>query len=467
MTSTDNDNIRLGLERHDRVRRVELQDPSSSFQPWLSQMNQHFPRLEDLYLLSTTTETEETSLMLPETLQAPNLRRLSLHGICLPTGLSLLSSTIALSALSLTHIRPSCYFPPRHLATQLKSLPHLEELSIGFAIPIPLPSSEGELLPVPIPLVTMLALRQLTFRGMDAYLDNLVNQINAPLLERLTLTLHFDLTFTLVNLTKFIHRTERFKWLVARVIFNKDGVSIDAEYIEQQGVGKSSFHVNVNCEPVDWQIDSATQICGALGKVLSTVEDLTVDLRDLGMPSDWESTLEDVAWHELLLPFIGVKRLHIGSSLTLGLSQALKSDAAGLVLPELEELDVSLKTDDATNALTAFIETRELVGRHIDLSVPPEDEEENIRLQNTLAVGRSQRRAQVNHWQRKLDDAVKDAVDAERKEKEMWKARALALEENAVDAKRKEEIWKAHALVLEELLKGFDVSLPRPFSGRF
>ena len=319
-------------------------------------------------------------------------------------------------------------FPPRHLATRLKSLPHIEELSIGFAIPIPLPSSEGELLPAPIPPVTMPALRRLTFRGMDAYLDNLAAQINAPLLERLTLTLHFDITFTLANLSKFIHRTEGFRWLVARVIFSEDGVSIDASYNEQQGVRKSSFHVNVNCESVDWQIDSATQICSALGNVLSSVEDLTVDLRDFGMPSDWESTLEDVPWHELLLPFIGVKKLHIGSSLTLELSQALNLGAGGLVLPELKELEVSLKIHEVTNALTAFIETRESLGRHIDLLVPPEDEEENIRIQNTLAIRRSQRQELENRWQREVE-VERRKVEAERKEKEIWKARALALEE--------------------------------------
>ena len=421
MTSTDEDNIRLGLERHDRVRRVDLQAPFLSFHPWVLQMNQHFPRLEDLSLLSTTTETDEMNLVLPGTLRAPNLRRLSLHGICLPIALSLLSSAIALSTLSLTHIRASCYFSPGHLAAQLKNLPHLEELSIGFTIPISLPSSQGELLPAPISPVTLPTLKRLTFRGVDVYLDRLVAQINAPLLGRLTLTLQFDLIFTLVNLNECIHRTEGFRLLAAQVIFNKDGVSIDADYNEQQGVGKSNFHVNVNCEPLDWQIDSATQVCSALGNVLSTVEELTVDLRVLGMPSDWESALEDVPWHDLLLPFTGVKKLHIGSSLTLELSQALKSDFGGLVLPELQELAVSLKIDDVANSLVTFIETRESVGRHIDLSVPPEDEEENMRLQNTLAVRRSQRRALEDHWQRK--------IDAERKEKEIWKARALSLEE--------------------------------------
>ena len=213
--------------------------------------------------------------------------------------------------------------------------------------------------------------------------------------------------------------------------------------------------VIVNCEPLDWQIDSATQVCSALGRVLSTVEDLTVDLRDFGMPSDWERTLEDGPWQELLLPFIGVKRLHIGSSLALELSQALTSGGGGLVLPELQELEVSLKIDEVTNALTAFIETRESAGRHIDLLVPPEDEEEKIRIQTTLAARRSQRDELEYRWQRKLENAV----DAERKVQGKVRKELEYRLQRKVDAERKEkEMWKARALALEERLRGLDVS---------
>ncbi|KAH9980641.1 hypothetical protein BJV77DRAFT_928401, partial [Russula vinacea] len=45
------------------------------------------------------------------------------------------------------------------------------------------------------------------------------------------------------------------------------------------------------------------------------------------------------------------------------------------------------------------------------------------RLQNTLAAQRSRMRKLA--YQRELEDAI----DAERKEKEMWQARALVLEE--------------------------------------
>jgi hypothetical protein len=375
VTLKDVDNIQLGLQQHGcvcRVGGVALRAPSSCLRMWLEPMNKPFPRLEDLTLLSTTTE--EMSPVLPETFQAPDLRRLALHGVGLPKGLSLLSSTIALSTLSLTHIRDSCYFPPRHLVTQLQGLPHLEELSIGFADLILLPISKrpGELSPAPILPVTLPALRRLTFRGVDVYLDNLVAQINTPLLEQLSLTLLFDLTFTLMNLTKFIHRTEGFGCLVARVIFKKGGASIDMCHYEQRGNGKVSLHIN--CEPLDWQIDSATQVCSALGKVLSAVEELTLDFDADGMPSDWEDTLDNTLWHELLLPFVGVKKLHIGSSLTLELSEALQSDAGGLVLellPELQELEVQLEIDHAKKAFSAFVGTRESVGRPVRLLAPP------------------------------------------------------------------------------------------------
>ena len=362
------DNIHIGLQQYGRVCKVFLWAPSPSLRMWLKPMNRLFPKLRDLSLSSTTTE--ETSLVLPETLQVPYLRRLSLHGVGLPKKLSLLSSMIALSTLSLTHIPGSCYFSPGHLVTQLQDLPYLEELSIGFSIPIPLPSSERELLPSPIPPVTLATLRRLTFRGVDIYLDNLVAQINTPLLERLSLTLFFDLAFTFVNLTEFIHRTEGFGCPVARIIFNKDGATIDAGPHKQRGIWKLNLHVN--CEPLDWQIDSATQVCIAL-KVLAAVVELTIDLDVDGMPSDWENTLDSMLWRELLLPFVAVKKLCIGFSLTLELSRALESIPGGLVLellPELQGLEAWPEVDGAKRAFSAFVETRESLGLPVHLSGP-------------------------------------------------------------------------------------------------
>ena len=319
----DEDNILAGLLQNGRVHRLALRAPSSSLQMWLTVVDRPFSRLGDLSLLSTTTE--DTNLVLPETFNAPFLHHLSLHGISLSKGLTSLSSMITLSTISLTHIWDACYFSPRQLVTEIQGLLCLEELSIGFAIPIPLPSSEAELLPPPVSPVTLISLRRFTFRGVGVYLDNLVSQIDTPLIERISLTFFFDLAIALVNLAKLTHRTKAIRCLVTQVTFNEDGASIDAGHSEQQGIGDFSLHVNVNCESLEWQVDFATQVCSALGIVLSSVHDLTLDLDVDEMPSDWENGLEDTLWHELLLPFIGVKRLRIGSLLAHQLSQVLES----------------------------------------------------------------------------------------------------------------------------------------------
>ena len=371
MARKDEDNIHFGLQQHDRVRKVAVWAPSSRLHILLEPMNKLFPKLEALTLSSTTSE--EMNLMLPETFQAPDLHHLALHGIGLPTRLPLLSSAIALSTLSLTNIGASSYFPPGHLVAQLQGLHHLEELSIGFAIPISLPSSARELLLAPISPVTVPSMRRLTFRGVDVYLDNLIAQINTPLLERLSLTLFFGITFTLVNLAEFIHRTEGFECLVAKIVFGKYSASIDAGHnlYEQQGIGNLSL--KINCKRFDWQVDSAAQVCSALGNVMS-LEELTLDLDVDGMPSDWENTPDSMTWHELLLPFIRAKKLHVDFSLTLELCQALQTDAGSLVpelLPELQELEVELDTasDHAKRAVFAFIESRKSMGRPVHLMV--------------------------------------------------------------------------------------------------
>lgn len=368
----DEERMLIGLQQRSRVRRIVVQAPSPSLRIGLEAMNEPFPILEALSLSSTTEE--ETSPVLPGNFRAQNLRHLTFQGIGLPTDLSLLASTTTLITLTLTRIPAPCYFPPGHLITQLQGLPHLEELSIGFAIPIPRPSAERELLPAPIPRMTLPSLKRLIFRGVGAYLENLVAQINAPLLERLSTTLFFEVTYALANLTQFVHATEGLHCLSAKILFNCDGASIVTSIDESWGGG--GLTLNVCCQPLDWKIDSAAQVCRGLEQVLIAVEELTLDLDEDGIQSDPENAPDSTLWHELLLPFRGVKKLHIGSALTSELADALKSDDAnaGLILdllPSLQDLGVQLETNDAYNAFSTFIETREGVGRRVRLLDPP------------------------------------------------------------------------------------------------
>src|SRR5258708_5793876 len=121
------------LQLRDRVRHVDLHIPHSTLHRLLPLMDEPFPSLEHISLSSTGDR--EISLILPQNFLAPNLRHLMLSGVDLPGELTLLS-TSSLITLTLTNIQASAYFLPNHLATFLRSFPQLEELSIGFSIPL-------------------------------------------------------------------------------------------------------------------------------------------------------------------------------------------------------------------------------------------------------------------------------------------------------------------------------------------
>ena len=142
--------------------------------------------LEHLSIASSTEEDKK--LVLPKTFLAPNLRHLTLLGIDISERLRFLSYTVSLVTLVLTNTRASGYFLPRTLVAHLWSLHQLEELTIGFSLPIPRPGAERELSFKLATPVTLPNLKRLMFQGVSAYLKGLVAQIRAPLLERLEIT---------------------------------------------------------------------------------------------------------------------------------------------------------------------------------------------------------------------------------------------------------------------------------------
>ena len=367
----DNSGILHAIQQPDRIRRVVFEAPPRALEQLIVTMDELFPRLDALTLLLTTKSEGGSGLMLPRTFIAPNLRHLALHSICLPSGLPVLTSAFSLVTLKLTDIQAPGYFTPEQLVTQLHHIPHLQELFIGFFTPLPTPSTEGELLRAPIIPTPLPALRWLSFRGVVAYLENLVARIKAPLLEKFNVTLFYELAFTLPHLFEFISKTEGFRHPVANLIFNRDAVAFVIGPRDQFIDGTFSLHIS--CKPFDWQVDSATQVCSVLAPVLSVVEDLTLECDEQSLPEDWRNEVDGLgAWNGILWPFGGVKKLHIGHPLALEFSRGLESDNTGLItvlLPELQELQAVVEAQQTANAFAAFIDARLVAGRPVHLSV--------------------------------------------------------------------------------------------------
>jgi hypothetical protein len=333
-------------------------------------MDEPFPILEHLSISSTA----QGNLTLPETFLAPNLRHLTLSSIRLPGELSLLS-TVSLVTLALTNIPSFRYLLPKRLVTHLQTLSQLEELSIGFSVPSPRPSAERELPDALETRVTLPALRRFTFRGVSAYLESLVAQMRAPLLEQLDISFFNQLAFTLSRLSDFTNATQGLKLPIAKVIFKHDAVAVVMHCTAWQlDNGPASFSLSIISKQFDWQIDSAAQICGSLMPALSSVEQLTLDFNGK-IPAEWQGgAVDGTTWHELLGPFIRAKELHICRTLTWELSSALQLDDVGLdpgLLPSLQELAPEIEKEEAVNAFASFIDIRRVAGRPVGLSPLP------------------------------------------------------------------------------------------------
>jgi hypothetical protein len=203
---------------HERVHRINLHLLPSTLHKCFILMDKPFPILKRLDL-STIDDKNIPTPTLPMSFLAPNLHHLSLLGIRLPRRLRLLSSTVSLVTLELADIQASGYFRPRLLVARLDSLPQLEELSIGFSIPIPRPSTERLLLGKQGTAVILSNLKKLSFRGVSVYLERLLSQIRAPVLQQLDITFFNQIAFTLPHLSHFANTTKQIKLPTAMVSF--------------------------------------------------------------------------------------------------------------------------------------------------------------------------------------------------------------------------------------------------------
>jgi hypothetical protein len=404
LTEQDESGIYHVLQLHDRVRQLDLHLPPFILHKVIMHMDKHFPILEHLSL--SFPAQNGITLALPKAFLAPNLRHLALPGISPPRRLQLLTSTVSLVKIELLNIQTSSYFRPRLLVARLRSLPHLEKLSIEFSIPIPLPGTERELLGEEGAPVTLPSLKRLRFQGVSAYLESLITQIRVPLLEQLDIKLFNELAFALPHLCHLLNTTKRFKFPIATVCFCHNKVSVTGTHRSWPFavLRGEPFSLHVLCSQLDRQINCAAHIFHALLPSLSGVEQFKIfpynkwPIRTefdtggldtycellkswLGLTFDdspWEElyraqistefengAIDGTTWHELLRSFIRLKELYIDGPLLEELSRALQLDEVGSdpgFLPRLR----SIHTGGDDNLFTSFINTRQVVGRPVE-----------------------------------------------------------------------------------------------------
>ena len=206
----DGHNIVAAIEHNDRICELDLFDiPSSRLEKVLAAMRQPFSALTRLQL----QPRGEAAPVVPTSFlggSAPCLQTLFLNRIQVPSpGLTnLLSSVTHLVDLYLFRISHSGYISPEAFVTCLAVLTRLETLHFGFESPRCLPDRTSRH-PPPATRTLLPVLTKLWFKGVGNYLEDLVAQIDAPLLDKFSITFFHQLIYDTPQLTSVVHQNSR------------------------------------------------------------------------------------------------------------------------------------------------------------------------------------------------------------------------------------------------------------------
>jgi hypothetical protein len=362
----DANNIIAALKQHKRVCEFGMHGIPNSFLNRMRAMNMNnpFSALTSIGLRSTQINAPA----LPDSFlggSAPRLQTLYLVGVPFPALPNLLLSTHDLVKLHLWNIPLSGYISPEAMVTCLSASTRLENLVLGFRSPRSRADGETRLIPR-LTRVVLPALTSLYFKGDSEFLEDIVAQIDTPLLTRFRITFFNQLIFNTPLLGHFISRTETFKAPHrARVTFTEDQVNV-----RLYPPNRDSFHeisLAISCRPSDWQLSSLAQVCDSALSPLPTLERLEIDIM-----RSWKDDVENAQWVELLHPFTSVKDLVLQGKSIQHVALALEQPAASgesvtEALPALQNLFLQgpQPSKPVKKAIGKFVDARQFSGRPV------------------------------------------------------------------------------------------------------
>ena len=361
------ENTLAALEHNDRIRKIELEDVSDQLlEGFAAVPPQPFPVLTFLRLESS----HESLPVLPESFSGasvPHLQYLLFTGIAFPALPKLLSSAHDLVTLSLWDIPHSGYISPETMVTCLSVMSSVTTLHLRFRSPRSFPN-RARRHPPPLTRVVLPSLTILSFKGVSEYLEDLVSQIDAPLLHKVDVVFFNQLIFDILQLYQFIDRLGKFEVPTqADIVFYEDSVLITLPDSDSAWASKQTrLALEISCGEPDWQTSSLAQICGPSFPLIYTLERLNV-LEKKDWPPYWPDDMENTQWLELLQPFTAVRELHLPQTIAQRVALALKElplEGVTGVMPALQSIFIRGPSGklprSAEEAMNQFVTARQL-----------------------------------------------------------------------------------------------------------
>ena len=313
--------IFLALEQPSRIHCIRVHASRQDLQKFVMAIDDKLPNLE--YLVMGAGREDDATLILPDTIQAPNLRHLTLVDIAPPIGSRLLATAVGIVTLSLFMGNPSTYLNPNSLLQCISSLPQLETLVIIIYLNRDV---ETQLSHTPtITHATLPSLRLLSIQGVSAYIEVLIRQLATPRLEKLFIGFLDQLTFSIPFLVRFMNTIENKKLRFNNAVFE---FSIERDRVESypRQYRRCSSSMSTDRLLLNGHISSMAQIVDTLGQLFSAIELLDLDHKEGSRSSeeDFEVQVDRAEWHKFLRPFSNVKYLRVNHGLVEEFSRYLR-----------------------------------------------------------------------------------------------------------------------------------------------
>ena len=361
------DRIIAALGHRDRVCQISFTYlPLALFPTFIGMMEESFPALTHLYL-DFNLEAESLMLYSDSFLSgsAPHLRSLNLAGIPFPSLPTLLLTSKDLVELHLWRVPNSGYISPAAMATCLSSLTRLESLKLGLD-PQSSPSSSSQLpqsfAPMDLPTLTYFA-----FFGTNAYMEELVAWINAPLLQDIFVSFYKDPPFNISQLNQFIGRVEKFKILHRAAVDIENPARFPQFSLFEDPVDGATLKLVVPCSLSDYQLLSLEALSSSPSSPLRPSSFERLDIPNGFTPLKYRNDMEAIQWLELLQPFTSAKNLYLGNRNAPYIAcmlQGLALEGTVEVLPALQHIFLQdcQQFEELCESIGTFVAARQLFG---------------------------------------------------------------------------------------------------------
>ncbi|KAI9445775.1 hypothetical protein F5148DRAFT_1153687 [Russula earlei] len=248
---------------------------------------------------------------------APLLRQLVLDHCPFPGIPKLLLSATHLCHLDLREIPDLGYFSPQALGAALSVMSRLAALRVEFQLPR-YPTSRP---PLPLTRSVLPSLTRLVFEGVHEYLEDLLAQIEAPLLNKLRIIFFMDPQFVIPQLHRLINFAESFKKCHTAFVYTSYDAIRFAAFRETHQFPELSFDIRWGV--LGRPLSLLAQVCSSSLHLLSTLVQLDIVVPVLSFPQSlW--VLNNTRWLELLDPFTAVKDLRLSDQVAPHVCQALE-----------------------------------------------------------------------------------------------------------------------------------------------